>query len=112
MGVMLWTPALLPRGCFLSREDGHDVARCRVPRRSLTCSSAGTCRPPWCSWSCSTFGCAASTRRSRSTCRWSRGMAMETLAVMAMMMKKTWRRRKGGSGVVHGESRPMEISRP
>uniref|UniRef100_A0A0E0QK04 Uncharacterized protein n=1 Tax=Oryza rufipogon TaxID=4529 RepID=A0A0E0QK04_ORYRU len=30
MGVMLWTPALLPKGCFLSREDGHDVARCRA----------------------------------------------------------------------------------
>ncbi|WVZ92580.1 hypothetical protein U9M48_038631, partial [Paspalum notatum var. saurae] len=28
MGVMLWTPALLPKGCFLSHEDGHDVARC------------------------------------------------------------------------------------
>ncbi|XP_006659480.2 transmembrane protein 45B-like [Oryza brachyantha] len=30
MGVMLWTPALLPKGCFLSHEDGHDVARCRT----------------------------------------------------------------------------------
>ncbi|OQU80608.1 hypothetical protein SORBI_3007G151600 [Sorghum bicolor] len=29
MGVMLWTPALLPKGCVLSHEDGHDVARCR-----------------------------------------------------------------------------------
>ncbi|KAF0900954.1 hypothetical protein E2562_037088 [Oryza meyeriana var. granulata] len=30
MGVMLWTPALLPKGCFLNHEDGHDVARCRA----------------------------------------------------------------------------------
>jgi hypothetical protein len=29
MGVMLWTPALLPKGCVLSHENGHDVARCR-----------------------------------------------------------------------------------
>lgn len=28
-GVMLWTPALVPKGCFLNREDGHDVVRCR-----------------------------------------------------------------------------------
>uniref|UniRef100_A0A0D9X8P0 Uncharacterized protein n=1 Tax=Leersia perrieri TaxID=77586 RepID=A0A0D9X8P0_9ORYZ len=30
MGVMLWTPAFLPKGCFLSQEDGHDVAQCRA----------------------------------------------------------------------------------
>ncbi|TVU05594.1 hypothetical protein EJB05_48762, partial [Eragrostis curvula] len=27
MGVMLWTPPLLPKGCFLSHKDGHDVER-------------------------------------------------------------------------------------
>ncbi|KAE8788164.1 transmembrane protein 45B-like [Hordeum vulgare] len=30
MGVMLWTPGLIPKGCFLNREDGHDVVRCRT----------------------------------------------------------------------------------
>ncbi|CAO2169337.1 unnamed protein product [Urochloa humidicola] len=40
MGVMLWTPALLPRGCFLSREDGHDVARCREEGGALARAKA------------------------------------------------------------------------
>ncbi|KAL6614127.1 hypothetical protein ACP70R_036397 [Stipagrostis hirtigluma subsp. patula] len=30
MGVMLWTPALTPKGCYLSFEAGHDVVRCRT----------------------------------------------------------------------------------
>ncbi|KAG0543910.1 hypothetical protein BDA96_02G229500 [Sorghum bicolor] len=30
MGVMLWTPALIPKGCFLNLEEGHDVVRCRT----------------------------------------------------------------------------------
>lgn len=30
MGVMLWTPALIPKGCFLNFEEGHDVVRCRT----------------------------------------------------------------------------------
>ncbi|KAF8695070.1 hypothetical protein HU200_037678 [Digitaria exilis] len=30
MGVMLWTPGLVPKGCFLNREEGHDVVRCRT----------------------------------------------------------------------------------
>ncbi|KAF8779723.1 hypothetical protein HU200_002306 [Digitaria exilis] len=30
MGVMLWTPELVPKGCFLNREEGHDVVRCRT----------------------------------------------------------------------------------
>ncbi|KAK4786259.1 hypothetical protein SAY86_002948 [Trapa natans] len=28
MGVMLWTPGLIPKGCFLNGEDGHIVVRC------------------------------------------------------------------------------------
>ncbi|KAK4748887.1 hypothetical protein SAY87_015473 [Trapa incisa] len=28
MGVMLWTPGLIPKGCFLNGEDGHFVVRC------------------------------------------------------------------------------------
>lgn len=28
MGFMLWTPELLPKGCFLHLEEGHKVARC------------------------------------------------------------------------------------
>lgn len=28
MGVMLWTPGLIPKGCFLNLEEGHDVVRC------------------------------------------------------------------------------------
>uniref|UniRef100_A0A0E0QS28 Uncharacterized protein n=1 Tax=Oryza rufipogon TaxID=4529 RepID=A0A0E0QS28_ORYRU len=30
MGVMLWTPALIPKGCFLNLEEGHEVVRCRT----------------------------------------------------------------------------------
>ncbi|XP_047046792.1 transmembrane protein 45B-like [Lolium rigidum] len=30
MGVMLWTPALIPKGCFLNFEEGHEVVRCRT----------------------------------------------------------------------------------
>ncbi|KAK4795662.1 hypothetical protein SAY86_029588 [Trapa natans] len=28
MGVMLWTPGLIPKGCFLNGEDGRFVVRC------------------------------------------------------------------------------------
>ncbi|KAI6685580.1 hypothetical protein NL676_031493 [Syzygium grande] len=28
MGVMLWTPGLIPKGCYLNLEEGHDVVRC------------------------------------------------------------------------------------
>ncbi|CAD5171937.1 unnamed protein product [Musa acuminata subsp. malaccensis] len=29
MGIMLWTPSLIPKGCFMNREEGHRVVRCR-----------------------------------------------------------------------------------
>lgn len=29
MGFMLWTPALIPKGCFINSEEGHQVVRCR-----------------------------------------------------------------------------------
>lgn len=29
MGYALWTPALIPKGCFMNDEDGHFVVRCR-----------------------------------------------------------------------------------
>ncbi|QCD77107.1 hypothetical protein DEO72_LG1g729 [Vigna unguiculata] len=28
MGFMLWTPGLIPKGCFINREEGHQVVRC------------------------------------------------------------------------------------
>lgn len=28
MGFMLWTPALIPKGCFMNLEEGHQVVRC------------------------------------------------------------------------------------
>lgn len=28
MGFMLWTPGLIPKGCFLNLEEGHQVVRC------------------------------------------------------------------------------------
>lgn len=28
MGVMLWTPEYIPKGCFLRWEEGHQVAHC------------------------------------------------------------------------------------
>ncbi|XWS71039.1 hypothetical protein CRYUN_Cryun03dG0102500 [Craigia yunnanensis] len=28
MGYMLWTPELIPKGCFIHSEEGHQVARC------------------------------------------------------------------------------------
>uniref|UniRef100_A0ACD5YHI2 Uncharacterized protein n=1 Tax=Avena sativa TaxID=4498 RepID=A0ACD5YHI2_AVESA len=30
MGVMLWTPGLIPKGCFINFEEGHEVVRCRT----------------------------------------------------------------------------------
>ncbi|XP_020582475.1 transmembrane protein 45B-like [Phalaenopsis equestris] len=29
MGYALWTPKLIPKGCFMNAEDGHYVVRCR-----------------------------------------------------------------------------------
>ncbi|KAJ8770825.1 hypothetical protein K2173_021740 [Erythroxylum novogranatense] len=28
MGFMLWTPSLIPKGCFINFEEDHDVVRC------------------------------------------------------------------------------------
>ncbi|KAL0390368.1 UNVERIFIED_CONTAM: hypothetical protein Scaly_0393900 [Sesamum calycinum] len=28
MGFMLWTPTLIPKGCFMNLEEGHKVVRC------------------------------------------------------------------------------------
>ncbi|XP_061347935.1 uncharacterized protein LOC133293378 [Gastrolobium bilobum] len=28
MGFMLWTPGLIPKGCFMNSEEGHKVVRC------------------------------------------------------------------------------------
>ncbi|XP_071927920.1 uncharacterized protein [Coffea arabica] len=28
MGIMLWTPEYIPKGCFMNLEDGHYVVRC------------------------------------------------------------------------------------
>lgn len=28
MGFMLWTPGLIPKGCFMNLEEGHKVVRC------------------------------------------------------------------------------------
>ncbi|GMI74275.1 hypothetical protein like AT1G55230 [Hibiscus trionum] len=28
MGYMLWTPGLIPKGCFINLEEGHQVVRC------------------------------------------------------------------------------------
>lgn len=28
IGYMLWTPSLIPKGCFINLEEGHDVVRC------------------------------------------------------------------------------------
>ncbi|KAL6859109.1 hypothetical protein ACP4OV_018111 [Aristida adscensionis] len=112
MGVMLWTPALLPMlwtgttSCAAAAK----AARWRAPRRSSTCSSAGTCPPPWCSSPRSTSGCAVSTRRSRTKvqlvggnghgdCGGGGGGGGDVEAA------------KGGAGHVLGESRTMEISR-
>ncbi|XP_043692371.1 transmembrane protein 45B-like [Telopea speciosissima] len=30
MGFMLWTPGLIPKGCFLNLEEGHLVVRCKT----------------------------------------------------------------------------------
>ncbi|KAL6200756.1 hypothetical protein ACLB2K_030537 [Fragaria x ananassa] len=29
MGVMLWTPGLISKGCFLNDEEGHEVVKCQ-----------------------------------------------------------------------------------
>lgn len=30
MGIMLWTPSLISKGCFLNIEEGHQVVRCHT----------------------------------------------------------------------------------
>lgn len=30
MGFMLWTPELIPKGCFINSEEGHQVVRCHT----------------------------------------------------------------------------------
>ncbi|RRT40023.1 hypothetical protein B296_00033641 [Ensete ventricosum] len=30
MGFMLWTPSLIPKGCFMNLEEGHTVVRCHT----------------------------------------------------------------------------------
>nr|GMD14851.1 transmembrane protein 45A-like [Ipomoea batatas] len=30
MGVLLWTPGLIPKGCFINDEDGHQIVRCHT----------------------------------------------------------------------------------
>ncbi|WVZ65133.1 hypothetical protein U9M48_014545 [Paspalum notatum var. saurae] len=30
MGVMMWTPAFIPKGCFINDEEGLEVVRCRT----------------------------------------------------------------------------------
>ncbi|XP_019163749.1 PREDICTED: transmembrane protein 45A-like [Ipomoea nil] len=30
MGFMLWTPELIPKGCFINSEEGHQVVRCHA----------------------------------------------------------------------------------
>ncbi|KAF8010451.1 hypothetical protein BT93_J1169 [Corymbia citriodora subsp. variegata] len=30
MGFMLWTPELMPKGCFMNLEEGHQVVRCQT----------------------------------------------------------------------------------
>lgn len=30
MGIMLWTPSLIPKGCYLNIEEGHQVVRCHT----------------------------------------------------------------------------------
>ncbi|KAL3719802.1 hypothetical protein ACJRO7_004735 [Eucalyptus globulus] len=30
MGFMLWTPKLMPKGCFMNSEEGHRVVRCQT----------------------------------------------------------------------------------
>ncbi|THU60086.1 hypothetical protein C4D60_Mb07t08930 [Musa balbisiana] len=30
MGFMLWTPSLIPKGCFMNLEEGHMVVRCHT----------------------------------------------------------------------------------
>lgn len=30
MGFMLWTPKLMPKGCFMNLEEGHQVVRCQT----------------------------------------------------------------------------------
>ncbi|XP_066326993.1 uncharacterized protein [Miscanthus floridulus] len=119
MGVMLWTPALLPKGCVLSHEDGHDVARCRDE------------------------GGALARAKSLVNLQFSWYLSATVVLVVALCLRmcslykeepryvplvrgndhgeddddgdgeeNVVEAAKGGSGRVLGEARPMEISRP
>jgi len=119
MGVALWTPALLPRGCVLSHEDGHYVARCREEGGALARAKA-----------------LVNLQFS-----WYLSATVVLVVVLYLRMCSLYKEEpqyvplvdgnghggddgdgyddndveaaaKGGAGCVFGESRPMDVSRP
>ncbi|XP_020573650.1 transmembrane protein 45A-like [Phalaenopsis equestris] len=48
MGYALWTPALIPKGCFMNAEDGHFVVRCRSEEALHRAKSLANIEFSWC----------------------------------------------------------------
>ncbi|CAH9082894.1 unnamed protein product [Cuscuta epithymum] len=47
MGVMLWTPQLIPKGCFINSEEGHQVVRCHTQEALLRAKSMVNIQFSW-----------------------------------------------------------------
>ncbi|XP_057753786.1 uncharacterized protein LOC130973325 [Arachis stenosperma] len=47
MGFMLWTPGLIPKGCFMNLEEGHKVVRCRDDMSLYRANSLVTIQFSW-----------------------------------------------------------------
>lgn len=56
MGFMLWTPALIPKGCRINSEDGHQVVRCDGEMALHRAKSLVNLQFSWCITAMAVFG--------------------------------------------------------
>ncbi|CAA0834198.1 Family of unknown function (DUF716 [Striga hermonthica] len=48
MGFMLWTPTLIPKGCFMNLEEGHRVVRCHGEEALERARALANIQFSWC----------------------------------------------------------------
>lgn len=47
MGILLWTPGLIPKGCFINDENGHHIVRCRTAESMERAKSLANIQFSW-----------------------------------------------------------------
>jgi Family of unknown function (DUF716) len=47
MGIMLWTPSLIPKECYLNMEEGHQVVRCHTAEALVRAKSLVNIQFSW-----------------------------------------------------------------